>query len=261
MSWRIEEVKITGRAGTYTIPDLWYLVINDEIVAKAFIYAGQLYLVHAEGEGRYEIRLRGLTSYKILKSIQSLQKGDIVDKDKRKYSGNGEQANQGMEGDIKVKIITECGTQVFVSDEDYEYLDQWTWIIAFKEGKPDHVYMKEHSIKMHYVVAFRMGLHFPKYIDHEDRNPLNNQRENLRAATTTQNTQNRSKREGCSSQYKGVHWDKRVQKWKADIQVNGKRKFIGHFDSEIEAAKAWNSYAKRFHGEFAVLNTVEGEAR
>ena len=60
----------------------------------------------------------------------------------------------------------------------------------------------------------------------------------------------------CSSMYKGVWFDNRRYAWKAAIQHEGKRKHIGRFSSELEAAKAYNEAALRLHGKFARLNEI-----
>jgi AP2 domain len=91
-----------------------------------------------------------------------------------------------------------------------------------------------------------------------NRNGLDNRRFNLRFATHHQNTFNSTKRKNTSSKYKGVTWHSQIGKWMAQIQnkkVCG-HKYIGVFDREIDAAKAYNSRAKILFGEFAVLNEI-----
>jgi len=46
-----------------------------------------------------------------------------------------------------------------------------------------------------------------------------------------------------SSRYKGVSWIARTQKWKAQISVDGKRKILGYFDDESNAARAYDEIA------------------
>lgn len=91
-------------------------------------------------------------------------------------------------------------------------------------------------------------------VDHINRNPLDNRRENLRIATGSQNSSNQSKRKKCTSDYKGVSWYKRIGKWNSRITVEGKHVFLGYYGEEIEAAKAYDKAAKELHKEFAVLN-------
>lgn len=92
-------------------------------------------------------------------------------------------------------------------------------------------------------------------IDHKDRNPLNNCKDNLRICNFSTNGINKTKQKGkYTSQYKGVHADK--NKWRAAIYINNRRKSLGHFENEIDAAKAYNDAALKYFGEFAVLNTI-----
>lgn len=93
------------------------------------------------------------------------------------------------------------------------------------------------------------------YIDHINRNGLDNRKANLRPATALQNSWNMKKfRRKCGSRYKGVTWNKRQNKWVAQVQANGKVKFVGYFDDERQAGKAYDAAARKYHGEFAALN-------
>lgn len=94
--------------------------------------------------------------------------------------------------------------------------------------------------------------------DHANNDGLDNRRANLRPATWTQNIVNVEKvrvRSGrpATSRYKGVSWDKEKQKWHARIR-NGRTIFLGRYESEIDAARAYDVAALAAYGEFAVLN-------
>lgn len=93
-------------------------------------------------------------------------------------------------------------------------------------------------------------------IDHADRNPLNNQRSNLRYATYSENSYNTSPRRNInkSSKYKGV--TRYGNKYRAVIQYDGDKIHLGYFHSEVEAAIAYNVRAKELFKEFAYLNDV-----
>lgn len=98
-------------------------------------------------------------------------------------------------------------------------------------------------------------------VDHIDHDGLNNQRSNLRPATAAQNQQNRRRRIGNSSRYKGV-CRFRHTKWMARISINGTQRHLGLFATEEEAALAYNAAALEAYGEYAHLNQVEaGEAQ
>ena len=76
-------------------------------------------------------------------------------------------------------------------------------------------------------------------IDHIDIDSTNNRIENLRVVNHSKNQRNKNKRKNCSSQYKGVNWNKQNNKWKAQININGKVKYLGLFTNEEEAAETY----------------------
>jgi hypothetical protein len=91
-------------------------------------------------------------------------------------------------------------------------------------------------------------------IDHINHNGLDNRKANLRLATPAQNSRNRRPVGRGSSQYKGVSYRKTDGVFIADIRAGRKRIYLGCFKREIEAAKAYDTAAKKYHGEFASLN-------
>lgn len=92
-------------------------------------------------------------------------------------------------------------------------------------------------------------------VDHKDGDGLNNRRqENLRFATNHQNHQNRSYYPVGSSRFKGVYFHKPAKKWVARISLNNKTTHVGIFEDEEDAARAYDSAARRHYGEFARPN-------
>ena len=97
-----------------------------------------------------------------------------------------------------------------------------------------------------------------QYVDHGDDNGLNNQRNNIRICTNSQNLQKARKKKGkASSKYKGVHFVEMTKKWKATITTNYKFYYLGCFKTEKEAAIAYNKAAKKYYKDFARLNIIE----
>jgi hypothetical protein len=93
--------------------------------------------------------------------------------------------------------------------------------------------------------------------DHKDRNPLNNQKSNLRLCSVSQNNFNRNKTKFCNSKYKGIYWRKDLKRWIVRFMLNGKYIYGGVFKEETKAAEIYNKLATEFHGEFAALNIIK----
>lgn len=90
-------------------------------------------------------------------------------------------------------------------------------------------------------------------VDHRNRNKFDNRRENLRLATSSQNKVNRDPCGSGKSKFRGVSL-KPSGKWRASIGKNRKLIWLGDFQDEVMAAKAYDEAALKEHGEFAMLN-------
>ena len=106
----------------------------------------------------------------------------------------------------------------------------------------------------------------PPILDHINMNKQDNRYENLRPVSRNFNNFNAKKREGGSSNYRGVYWATRKEKWVAQIKVEGKNRHLGIFpgtpEGEVAAALAWDRAAFEVYGPDAIpsLNFPENKA-
>lgn len=117
--------------------------------------------------------------------------------------------------------------------------------------------LKRRAIYMHRVILGRMlgyELATHEQVDHVNRNPLDNRRENLRLATVAQNNYNHTRQQNSTSGYKGVAWHEKLQRWRAYIYDRKRQVHLGLYDDPVEAAKIYDFAARDLHGEFAALN-------
>jgi hypothetical protein len=129
--------------------------------------------------------------------------------------------------------------------------------IGQKNKKPRRVvaYKNKDYLVARLIFCYHKG-YFPKGVDHEDRNPLNDKIENLRECDQSQNIANSSSRKNSTSKYLGVHYYNRDRVWIASITKNGNHIVIGRYDIEQKAALAYNRAAVLYHKEFANLNII-----
>jgi len=134
----------------------------------------------------------------------------------------------------------------FVSDEDYDYLSQLQWYLNDRGYACTTIYGM--SIRMADVVLIRMGIVKPENmeLDHRDRDKLNNQRDNFRIVTRSQNCHNSGLKSNNTSGVKGVYYENQKQKWRAVISINGSRIHLGLFDQFEDAVAAREAAERRY---------------
>lgn len=163
---------------------------------------------------------------------------------------------------MKVIMLTR-GFQSTVDDADFESLSRCKWcaLVTKKRNGNTCVYaVRAESKKMILMHRQILGLTVEKIkVDHKDVDSLNNQRENLRKATTSQNNCNGAKRRirNVSSRFKGVTVLP-AGNFRAIIRDGRKTRHIGVFGSEEEAASAYDREARKQWGEFARTNDMGG---
>lgn len=140
-----------------------------------------------------------------------------------------------------------------VSNEDFESLGKYRWYYKHQAGggyaarnTPYSQGVPRKTIRMHrQIMDTPVGFE----TDHINGDKLDNRRENLRIVSKSQNQWNRKKQNG-SSKYKGVYWNKTNQRWHVQLQVNKKKVWLGYYETEEEARKAYENGIKKFFGKF-----------
>ena len=120
-------------------------------------------------------------------------------------------------------------------------------------------YVQTRSSYLHREIMERMlgrPLNRSEKVDHIDGDGTNNCRSNLRVCSHAENLANRGGWRNSSSKYKGVTFYKRDGNWQAKVCPKGKTLHLGYYNSEAEAALAYNYAAKHHFGSFAKLNEV-----
>lgn len=152
------------------------------------------------------------------------------------------------------------GKFAIVDEDKYEELIKYKWYAI----KGNHTYYAMRQIRLTnpteiiYIYMHSQILGYPigVEIDHRNHNGIDNRIFNIRTCTRSQNQHNRRKRRNASSIFKGVSWNKNTNKWYSHVVFEGKSINLGQFNSEIEAAKAYDAKALELCGEFALLNLL-----
>jgi hypothetical protein len=121
------------------------------------------------------------------------------------------------------------------------------------DGNYQRIYIDGVSYKAHYLAWFYVTGEWPSsgMLDHKDLDKRNNSFANLRPANRILNGANVGLKSHNTSGLKGVSWYRQTGKWRAQIQVAGKKRALGYFDTKEEAHAAYVEAANAAFGEFA----------
>jgi hypothetical protein len=163
---------------------------------------------------------------------------DNINKSPIKYNNDGECIIEIFSKKIKI-----C--EVIVDEELYYDLLKIKW-----RYNKNYLFNKKYGQLHRYILNYKGD----GIVDHIDRNPLNNKKNNLRICTKQQNNMNKSSKKNSLSKYVGVSYNKRNNKWVAYIKINNKQTQLGSFETELEAAAKRDEATKLHYKEYGNLN-------
>lgn len=138
------------------------------------------------------------------------------------------------------------------------YYDKGTGTV-YKAGRPMGSVGKDGYVRVrffgrvervHRLAYILQGLPLPKQVDHINGNRSDNRWVNLRGASNMENQYNR-RGTSKAGRKKGAYYNATQRQWYSLIRFEGRRVYLGTFESEDAAHTAYTAAAKKYHGEFA----------
>lgn len=151
-----------------------------------------------------------------------------------------------------IEFIAYKEHEILVDNDMWHEFNKQKWYVDSKTG-----YAYNNDLKtMHSLLCPTDDK--SKVVHHINGNRIDNRRQNLEIVSASENAhQKKEKSKSASSQYFGVTFHKLTNKWMAHIKKNHIKYYLGIYENEMDAAKAYNQKALELYGHSANLNLVE----
>lgn len=160
--------------------------------------------------------------------------------------------NKYEECDNFYKIFLIDSDEFFICDKD-DFNKFYAESCFCKDGRG---YIICNGKKFHRLI---MNIDDLKYdVDHINGNPLDNRKDNLRVCEHKQNSKNKAINKNNTSGIVGVYWNKRCNKWVAEIKKDYKKICLGYFDDIRNAAEARRKAEIKYFGEYSIQKSRNG---
>lgn len=143
------------------------------------------------------------------------------------------------------RIPLSKGKFALVDPQDAAKLGKHNWYYGFRGYAMRSKLMpsgKRKTVSMHREI---LGAKDHEEVDHINGDRLDNRRSNLRVLGRSANLHNRGAY--GPSGLKGVSWDKRKKKWRAEIGKNGKRAWLGYHSTKEDAERIYRKASKKLY--------------
>jgi len=246
-------------------------IIDDREYELVNKYKWHAHFKHGKWDAATAINYSTLTMGRLLLGLMPGDKkrmeylnGDKLDN--RRANIRIEVKNRAIFYDDYVEIDVGHGLKTIVDKADYDLIKDYTWFAAKNTDKIRYAQTnikkdgKYTIIHLHWLILSDIPIGMVR--DHINGDGLDNRRDNLRICKPKHNSRNQKRhRDAVHSKYKGVTYNgqsNRRRPWVSRIIVDYKQIYLGYYETELEAAKAYDVGAKRYFGEYARLNFPNG---
>ncbi|MEZ4614395.1 MAG: AP2 domain-containing protein [Caldilineaceae bacterium] len=139
-----------------------------------------------------------------------------------------------------------------MDDEDYERVRQHGWGYTEKTGHISGTIGNKSILLHHFILGKRPPAKHS--VIHINYDLLDFRRRNLALVSHNLACQRQPPKKGGSSRYKGVTWHRKGRIWTSALTIDARPLHLGCFDTEEEAATAYDKAAREHYGTYARLN-------